>query len=147
MIRLGEPRDTRSILELVKEFHSEFLKDYVRILEQHVLFEIVTLFRSGSIFVVSEKDGKLDGVVIAIKHRSLFDGRMVAQELMWYVSPSARKGRTGIELLKHFEKVCKLIGINQIVMVNLQNSSPESIGKLYKRFGYQEMEKHFIKEV
>jgi N-acetylglutamate synthase-like GNAT family acetyltransferase len=72
-----------------------------------------------------------------------FSGEITADELMWYVEPEARKSGAGIKLLWEAERVAKEMDAKK-----MQVSAPnEKIGALYKRYGYEQIEVKYLKEL
>ena len=100
----------------------------------------------GKVFAVRE-DGKL---VAALGMATTFDpnsGQLMALEQFWYVMPSHRKTRAGLELFRAFEKAGKEAGAKRLVMVHLANLTPESLQKFYEREGFRLVEQTFWKEL
>lgn len=100
----------------------------------------------GKILAVRE-NGKL---VAALGMATTLDpnsGLLMALEQFWYVMPSHRKTRVGIDLFFRFEKEGKAAGANRLVMVHLAKLTPESLQKFYEREGYRLVEQTFWKDI
>ncbi len=70
----------------------------------------------------------------------------VAVEHMWYVHPSHRKGRLGLELQQAYEYWAQHVAKADAVQMGLlTNLVPDKVAKYYTRKGYNEMERVFIK--
>lgn len=77
--------------------------------------------------------------LLALDHP--MNGQRVAQEIAWWVEPSAR-GRTGLELLKAAEAWSRQSDCTLLQMVAPANSQ---IGRFYERAGYQIVESAYVK--
>lgn len=100
----------------------------------------------GKILAVRE-GGKL---VAALGMATTLDpnsGLLMALEQFWYVMPTHRKTRVGLDLFSAFEKAGKEMGAKRLVMVHLANLTPESLQAFYERHGYKLVEQTFWKEL
>ncbi|NOS67897.1 MAG: hypothetical protein HOO67_06090 [Candidatus Peribacteraceae bacterium] len=100
----------------------------------------------GKIFAVRE-DGKL---VAALGMATTLDpnsGILMALEQFWYVMPTHRKTRVGLDLFRAFGDEGERVGAKRLVMVHLANLTPESLHTFYERKGYRLVEQTFWKEI
>ncbi len=75
----------------------------------------------------------------------LNDGKKVATEAFWFISPKFRG--EGIKLLLFFLNRAKEIGCERVIMVHLFNSHSDKLSKLYENLGFQPIEKHYLKNL
>lgn len=90
-------------------------------------------------------DGIFIGGLGALLTPDLNDGKKVATEAFWFVSPKFRGA--GIKLLLFFLNRAKEIGCERVIMVHLFNSHSEQLSKLYQNLGFQPIEKHYLKNL
>jgi len=89
--------------------------------------------------------GNLVGYILAIISPSLhYSSMLIASEDIYFLKKEYRKGRTGINMFKYFEKQMKNRGVNRIMIttkVHKDNS------KLFEYLGYSFVEKLFSKVI
>jgi len=100
----------------------------------------------GTIFVV-EDAGKLVGALGAIFIPDPYSGQLTAMEQFWYVLPSHRKTRAGMDLFQAFQEEAKKRQVKKLVMVHLASLTPESLQKFYEANGFRLAEQTFWKEL
>lgn len=96
--------------------------------------------------VVSENNGRLEGIFGGIVCEDPYSGDLIATEQFWYCFPEAR-GSVGLRLFKAFETVAVNRGAKRIMMIHLSHLTPESLRKLYTRRGYHEVETIYEKNL
>jgi len=128
-------------VKLIKEFHAEALADYGLNCEHSEIADAIMDNYSNTL--VLEMDRKVVGVISGKVISYPLQKAKLFQEMIWYVSKDYR--RYGLKLLQELEKRCKERGIHSIIMVALGNSMAERLDNYYKRLGYRELEKHYIK--
>jgi GNAT superfamily N-acetyltransferase len=88
------------------------------------------------------------GIIVGILSPSFLEPQhYLASELVWFVEPEHRNGTTGIKLLKEFERIAKERGATRVQMVCLEKMTPEVVGKIYTKLGYNLVEHHYLKEI
>ncbi len=109
---------------------------------------IVSLFDSGILFCygIDGEDG-VDGGIGGITHQDLTSGDKVAMELFWFMKPEVRGSRDAIRLFDAYEQEAKARGCRRVMMATICGLGDERISELYKRRGYTEFERHFIKDL
>lgn len=75
------------------------------------------------------------------------DGKVVANEMFWFVSQKHRRGSLGLRVLEEFEAVAKSRGARRVSMVHLANDVGARLAKTFVRWGYRPIETHYIKEI
>lgn len=138
MIREATVADIPRLIEMGHRFVSE--TSYKDHLEENpeqmkILAEQIISNPNGRI-LVAEKDQKPIGMLALILFPHYLSGELVAGEVFWWVEPEARKGRTGLELMKKAEEIAVSWGAKKMQMV----APSERIGKLYEYLGYSHVE-------
>ena len=75
----------------------------------------------------------------------IFSEDIVSTELIWYMQPEHRKGRSSMEMLKQYEEWCKGKGCKFITMIDIDPYN--NLESLYTRKGYKVTEKTYVKDV
>ena len=102
----------------------------------------------GEIFVMEDDDTRdFIGALACLKAPGLHDGKLMAIELFWYVTPKHRKGGKGLDLWYAFENWAKEQGCQQMAMIHMADSMPDILEKLYISRGYRLLEKHYVKDI
>lgn len=94
-----------------------------------------------------EVDGKNRGVLGGLFVDCMMTGQKEAIEALWYVQRPFRGGVGGIRLIKAFEAEAIRRGCKRIKMAYLMSVNPELMDELYKRMGYKELQRDFVKEL
>lgn len=116
------------------------LKSFVK------LWELLLDADFGKIFTVSE-NGKLVGVLGAGFMEDPYSGCHTATEQFWYVLPTHRKTRVGLDLFDAFISEAAKRGMKKAVMVHLAALTPESLQRFYEKEGFRLAEQTFWKEL
>jgi len=104
--------------------------------------------QSGLGEILVYKDGeKIVGAFGMVVLPDTFSGHRVAAETFWYVLPSHRATRAGVELFYRFEALGKARGAKRLVMVHLANLTPQKLREFYEKNGYELVEQTFWKEL
>lgn len=138
MIREATLADIPRLVEMGRRFISE--SSYKNHLGENpeqmkTLAEQIISNPKGRI-LVSEKDGRLTGMLALIVFPQHFSGELIAGEVFWWVDPEARKGRTGLKLMRKAEEIAVELGAEKMQMV----APTDRIGDLYKHLGYTQVE-------
>lgn len=100
----------------------------------------------GKIFVARENDGVV-GALGAVFVPDPYSGQVTAVEQFWFVLPSHRKTRVGMELFQAFREEAQKRQAKKMVMVHLAALTPESLQKFYEKEGFRLAEQIFWKEI
>lgn len=111
-----------------------FVKKWTELIEQGFGF-ILGLFREN------EMIGAFGAVVIG----DLNDGKLVANECFWFVTPESR-GR-GFELLLAYEEEARRRGAVRCSMIHLIGLQPDKLSQIYEKRGYRAVETSYFKEL
>jgi GNAT superfamily N-acetyltransferase len=90
---------------------------------------------------------KVAGALGCIKGPDLHSPRLIAIETFWWVAPEYGGKGIGKKLLDAFEQWAKDENCDDVAMVHLSDSYPESLEQLYIRRGYALAEKHYVKHL
>ena len=144
MIRLATEDDFESILDMSAKFWLQTMFDE-EFEPEHTEFYVQMAFDHG-LLAVCEIDGKNVGFCAAIKSFILGSTKAeYATELAWYLDPDHRKGKNGIALLRFMEGLVKEQKIKYWVMISMQSSMPEAVGRMYESEGYTRSETSYTK--
>lgn len=141
MIREATPADIPRIVEMGRRFRMESsYKDHLAENPEQMkaLAEQIISNPKGSI-LVSEKDGKLTGMLALLVFPHYLSGESIAIEVLWWVEPEARAGSTGLKLMREAEEIAVEMGAKKMQMV----APTERIGKLYEHLGYSRVESSY----
>lgn len=100
------------------------------------------------IVLISEENGKANGLFGFVVFPHFYSGEMTAGELIWYVTPDARLLHAfgdgiAFRLLEAGEKKAFAMGAK-----TMQLGAPtEQVGKLYQRKGYSQIEVTYRREL
>jgi N-acetylglutamate synthase-like GNAT family acetyltransferase len=141
MIREATPADIPRIVEMGRRFMAE--SAYNQHLSENPMqmraLALQIISQPNGSILVSEKDGKLTGMLAFILFPHHFSGELIAGEVIWWVDPEARAGSTGLKLMRRAEEIAVGMGAKKMQMV----APTERIGELYKHLGYREVESTF----
>jgi GNAT superfamily N-acetyltransferase len=98
----------------------------------------------GVIFILQDEDGP-SGAIGGVKYPEPYSGDLIATEFFWYCKPSKRGD--GLWLYGEFEEWARREGCTEIRMVHLSDSMPERLRKVYRHWGFSEIETHYAKEL
>jgi L-amino acid N-acyltransferase YncA len=137
-IREAQPSDVEKIVEMGRSFLlTGPYKDQLDNPEQATKLALSMMQDGSGHVLVSEEDGEVTGVFAFLVYPHYFTGQLTSMELIWYVSPEARKGGTALKLLAEAERIARNCGVKR-----MQLTAPtEEVGRLY-RFcgGYKQIE-------
>lgn len=91
---------------------------------------------SGGTVLLGEENGMVVGLLGFVMADHHFSGQRYAAELMWYVEPEYRKGGIAMKLMWEAERLAKTMGAETMIFT----APNDSVGAIYKRFGYEPME-------
>lgn len=100
----------------------------------------------GKIFIV-EENGEIVGALGAAFTLDPYSGQFVAVEQFWYVLPTHRKTRVGMDLYQAFIAEAQERKVKRVVMVHLAELTPASLQKFYEKEGFRLAEQTFWKEL
>ena len=144
IVRTGEEKDMDSIVEMAREFwkHTGYDEEYC----PDTVYAMASLCLNQGLLSVLEIEGTVNGFACGIKGSLLANSNVsTGTELAWWVNPEHRKGRNGINLLKHLEYQAKKAGIKYWNMLFMESSMPLIIEGIYQKMGYNKAEVYYTK--
>lgn len=109
-------------------------------------FVTASLDNPNMLVLVAEEAGTIIGITGALAYPMYFNpGKLVAQELWWYLTPAARGGSTSKLLFQTIENWAKDIGAEAMFMIALADARIDTMAKVYKRSGYAPVERTYVK--
>ena len=143
MIRPATANDIEAIVALGVEFAIKSQPVHTMSVNVEKIKMVVTsaITSDDAILLVSDIDGKVEGIIFGLILPSYFSDDKILQELALY----SKKNRGGLELIDTFEKEARLRGIHKIIV----GSKPDfyDLKKIYERKGYKLLETQYIKEI
>ena len=101
----------------------------------------------GFVKIVVSEDDEVVGALIAVVSDIAINDLSFAQELMFWIDPDHRSGRTALSLVDEYVKWATDKGCNFIRLSELDNVLGGRAGILFKRKGFEPTETAYIKEV
>ena len=111
-----------------------FIRNWTKFLENEL----------GVIYTL-HSEGNVVGAIGGVRFNDVNSDELIATEFFWFVKQGYRG--YGMQLLQKFEDWAKEHGVTKIIMVHLHDLMPDKLRRIYKRYGYKEVETHYIKEV
>lgn len=142
IIRKATAEDLPAVLELLKEFQEESLKEYGANINAELLRESCENYVATTF--IAEQDGKVIGVLAGTVKKVPTFSKPIYHEEVWYVT-KAHRLRAGIHLLKTLEEWCEVNGIGAIIMVHMYNSKADELDTFYRKSGYSPFEVDYVK--
>lgn len=148
MIRPAEPKDGPSLVRMGHQFYAGIPTAKLIDIDTQSLVKIFAATNEHMQVFVMEEDGEVVGTVAGVVYPFLFNqGKLVAQELFWWIDPEHRKGLAGRNLHKHLEDWARECGATAIFMIAIENDCAQKVEKIYNRYGYEKTEHTFMKEL
>lgn len=101
---------------------------------------------SGVVFVMKDGNKVVGGIAGSVEPWGFNHDVLIAVELFYWVDVEYR-GLDSVILLQLYEQYMKLNGAAKIIMGTVNTPLQPSIEKLYRRNGYREHERFFIKDL
>lgn len=144
MVRDGNSNDLDAVVMMAEEFWSHTRYDvpfdpaHVRVMASMAL--------DHGLLAILELDGRIEGFTAGVKGPLLGNASVLGgTEIAWWVNPSARKGRNGIELMKHIENMARAQGVKYWNMIVMESCQPEVGAAIYERLGYEKSETSYTR--
>ncbi len=143
--------------DIIKEACLRAMKDSGYSLElynENILEETIASYQINQyphrimIALYNKDKDKILGIICGIKDSgNLFFGDSIVYEQVWWVDKNY-KGRSGLKLLSYYEQWAEMVGAKVVqVSVLSANDSSETLSKWYKKKGYKELERSYLKEI
>lgn len=144
MVRDGNSNDLDAVVMMAEEFWSHtryevpFDPEHVRVMASMAL--------DHGLLAILEIEGHIEGFTAGVKGPLLGNASVLGgTEIAWWVNPAARRGRNGIELMKHIEGMAKAQGIRYWNMIVMESCQPEVGAAIYERLGYEKSETSYTR--
>ncbi len=100
----------------------------------------------GFVKIVTYED-EVVGALVAVLSEIPINDLIFAQELMFWIDPEHRKGKTALRLVDEYTEWATKAGCNFIRLSELDNVLGGKAGVLFKRKGFEPTETAYVKEV
>lgn len=144
MVRDGNKDDLPAVVEMAREFWRHTMYDEVY--DADYVGYMASLAVDHGLLAILEVDGVIEGFTAGLKSPLLACSTVLSgTEIAWWVNPSARKGRNGIALMQHIEKMARAQGVKYWNMIVMESCQPEVGSAIYKRLGYKKSETSYTR--
>lgn len=150
IVRKAKVSEVNECVKLLREFHKNCpMHSVSEYDEEHAAKFLTNAIEQDTMLVaVAEQDNKLIGCVGALLYPLYMNPKdTVVQELWWWLTPESRGSGAGKQLYKFIEDWAKENNANLLFMIALEDERAAKMEKLYKRTGFQPMERTFFKEL
>lgn len=148
MLRLATENDVEAVIEMAKRFHDASPYSALEF-SPTTSYELFKAYLEGDktrlVIILSEQDGKPQGMIIGMAAKPLFSDDLMATEIAWWMNPEYRKTRDSLLLIQAYEDWTKRIGCKMTQVAMLDEVT--NLEKFYTKRGFKRAEQSFIKEV
>jgi len=147
-VRHATADDVNAIMALSREFimfapHASIADVSAEELEQQIRLCI-----DNALVLVAEHEGQVIGMLFGILTGLWFaPSTLMAAELAWWVTPTARNGTAGIRLLTAFQDWAREKGAKVVTMSSLDLDFDTRVSSVLERMGFKASEHTYIKRV
>jgi len=148
-IRNATEHDVLDIVLAVKQFCKEVPHPAWGKFDSNKVNDLVTqLLQVPEGFVqIALADDEIVGALIGVVSGIPINSMVFAQELMFWLDPNHRNGKTAPKLIDSYVKWAENMGCNFIRLSELDNILDGKAGILFKRKGFIPVETAYVKEV
>jgi GNAT superfamily N-acetyltransferase len=134
MIRAATSQDVPRLVEMGRRFRSE--TGYAKVLAENPgkMTELATQLAERGGLLVSERQGKIVGMIGFYVYPHFLSGEQAGGEVFWWVEPEHRG--EGIKLLKEAERLARTRGAKTMQMI----APTDQVAAVYRRLGYEFVE-------
>lgn len=116
--------------------------------EKMVSHMLTGLAQFGGYVFVKEHDGQIAGVLAGyVSALAPWTSMKCATEMLFYVRPEFRAGRSAVSLIRNFEKWGRAKGCGLVAVTANHMAGDERVGRLYQRLGYAPLETIHVKRI
>lgn len=138
--------DRYAYLRMVKDFHAAgafpFALDIAR---QNAIFD-VSLSSSEMTLWIAEDDETPCGFLLASCRIAALSGEKICQENILWIDPVSRRGKTAFSgLMAVFLAWGEELSVDRYSLTAQASMRPEATGRLFRRYGFEETERHYIR--
>jgi hypothetical protein len=140
-IRLANKFDLPQLKQMLWNYHNSGSIKGLDVKNEETGLRILTIILvGGGLALVSEKENKLTGMLLAIKTPFLWDNTsFIMNEIAYWVEPEHRGGTAGYRLLKEYVSMCEDLKQNEKIS-NYTMSQLEGQSLDYSKFGLRPIE-------
>jgi N-acetylglutamate synthase-like GNAT family acetyltransferase len=142
MIRTANRFDVPQILDMLRHYRDAGIVAGVKdVINEETPLKIMThILAGGGLALVSEKDNKLTGMLLALKTPLLWDmEKFVMNEIAYWVEPHDRGTTSGYRLIQEYTELCDvMVDMKQITRYTITQLEGQSLD--YGRFGFKPIE-------
>lgn len=148
-IRNATEHDVLDIVLVVKQFCKEVPHPAWGKFDSKKVNDLVTqLVQAHEGFVqIALADDEIVGALIGVVSGIPINSLVFAQELMFWLDPNHRNGKTAPKLIDAYVQWAETMGCNFIRLSELDNILDGKAGILFKRKGFIPVETAYVKEV
>lgn len=141
MIRLANKFDIPKLREMLLNYLSHNPVKGMKITDEKTgMMILTTIIVGGGIALVSEKDDKITGMLLAIKHPMLWDhNQHIMTEIAYWVEPEYRNSTAGFRLLYKYVEMCNDMKDQEQIMYYTV-SQMNGTNLKYDKFGFNKVE-------
>lgn len=141
MIRVANKFDIPRLREMLLNYQSAGVLRGLKITNEQTGLKILsTIIAGGGIGLVSEKNGVVTGMLLAVCTPFLWDNnQLIMSEIAYWVEPEYRNTTAGYRLLKKYTEMCEDLRDSGRI-VNYTVSRMEGQDLDYSRFGFKPIE-------
>ena len=144
MIRLATLSDMEQLLRMGKSFFD--VSGYGQLTDfnyKDTEIILISLIEQDSL-LTDGKNGMIGFLVFPMFMNSAYT---LSQELFWWVDEDVRNTGVGIKILRDAERLAKEKGATTMMMLSIDDLNGDSINKLYKKLGYRERERTYMRSL
>jgi GNAT superfamily N-acetyltransferase len=106
---------------------------------------LLNRIEAGGLFVVGQPVVGMAAVLVYPNYYKLAD--LAAQEMFWWVDPSARRNGAGWALFAAIKEWAKEQGAKTLTMVSLDALDGEKVAGMYMSDGFKPLERSFVRHL
>lgn len=140
-IRQANKFDLPQLKQMLWNYHDSGSIRGLSVDDEETGMKILTVILvGGGLALVSEKDNKLTGMLLAVKSPFLWDNKkLIMNEIAYWVEPEHRGSTAGYRLLKEYVEVCgDMKDSGKIHNYTMSQLSGQNLD--YSRFGFRPVE-------
>lgn len=137
MIRPATKSDVPRMVEMGRRFRAETSYDEALTDNPKQMTVLAEKLVAGDGVLLTERDGKVVGMIGYLLHDHFISGEKFAGEVFWWTEPEYRG--EGVKLMREAERRAKEAGAVKMQMI----APTEQVAKVYERIGYKFCEATF----
>jgi len=148
LVRRFEPQDLEECILLGAMMHEESVfRDQPFSRDRLAFLAHLCVTNQDYACFVAERNGQVVGLMVGLKGQHFFSDSKYAADLALYVAPHHRGSTAAIRLVIEFSKWAEASGCNEIRCGVTTGINDEVGGKIYKRFGFHDGGRLYVKKI